>query len=304
MPTCANHHHHHLTNHPNRKNTACYAAIFILLFGAVEAICGLWSGSLTLLSDAGHMEADALALMLAAAAIWISKRPATNKHTYGFGRIEIIASWLSSILLLIIVVGIAREAIDRLHTATPRPIAVKPVMIVAIIGMFINIITVFILNQGEKNLNIRAALLHVFGDLLGSLVVLVSGAVIYFTNWTLIDPILSIFICILILISTVGLLRESLLVLMEGVPTHIDSVKVEATIRSINGIQAVHDLHIWTLTSGVTLLTAHVVVTDCQLWPEIIDNLRTTIQKKFSITHTTIQAETLSQTFSCIDCGN
>lgn len=296
MESC-NHNHH-----STRKNTVFYAAIFIAAFGVIEALFGLWSGSLTLLSDAGHMGADALALILAAFAAWIRYLPTTSKHTYGFGRIEILASWLSSMLLIIIIVSIAIEAIHRLNT--PTVIASKPVIIVAIIGLVINVITAWILHRGEKTLNTRAALLHVMGDLLGSVAVLISGIIIYFTNWTMIDPILSIFICILILISTISLLRESMLVLMEGTPSNIDFAKVSQTVKNIDGVQTIHDLHIWTLTSGVTLLTAHVVVSDHMPWQQIIDNIRTTIQKNFDITHSTIQIETPNQAVPCIDCNS
>ena len=299
MKTCS--HHHHAPQNFTYKNMAFYALIFTALFAGVEALFGLWSGSLALLSDAGHMTADTLSLMLAAFAAWFKRQPTTSKHTYGFARAEVIASWLSSILLLAVIVGISMEAIERFRT--PHTIATKPVIIVAIIGLAINIITAWILNQGEKNLNTRAALLHVFGDLLGSVAVLASGIIIYFTNWTPIDPILSIFICILILISTINLLRESLQVLMEGVPNNIDSAEVEQTIKNINGVQTIHDLHIWNLTTGMPLLTVHVIVTDCNLWPKIIDDLRTVIQKDFGITHTTIQVETLNQTIPCINCN-
>jgi cobalt-zinc-cadmium efflux system protein len=284
------------------KNTAIYAAIFIASFGTVEAIFGLWSGSLTLISDAGHMWTDALALTLTALASWIKKLPTTAKHTYGFGRIEILVSWLSSMLLLVVIISISIAAINRLRT--PNTILSKPVIIIAIIGLIINIVTAIILHKGEKTINTKAALLHVFNDLLGSVAVLISGIVIYFTNWTKIDPILSIFICALILVATINLLRESLLVLMEGVPSHINCIKVEQAIKSIDGVQTVHDLHIWTLTSGLILLTAHVVVNDSKPWSQIIDTLRTAIQKKFGIAHTTIQIETPNQTVPCVDCNH
>ncbi|MBU0744041.1 MAG: cation diffusion facilitator family transporter [Gammaproteobacteria bacterium] len=289
-------------NHITRINTAFYAAVFIALFGVIEALFGLWSGSLTLLSDAGHMGADALALTLAAFASWIKHRPTTPKHTYGFGRVEVLASWLSSMLLLAIIVSITIEAIHRLHT--PTVIASKPVMIVATIGLIVNIITAWILHKGEKTLNTQAALLHVMGDLLGSVAVLISGIIIYFTNWTLIDPILSIFICLLILISTINLLRKSSLVLMEGTPSNIDFTEVSRDIKTINGVKTIHDLHIWTLTSGVILLTVHVIATDNTPWPQIIDDVRAIIQKNFGITHSTIQIESPNQAVPCVDCNS
>lgn len=297
MATC--NHQHSPTSH---KNTAIYAAIFVALFGIVEALCGWWSGSLTLLSDVGHMWTDALALTLTAFASWIKKRPATIKHTYGFGRVEVLVAWISSLLLLIIISSITVEAIHRLYT--PRAIASKAVMIVAILGLIINIMTLWVLHKGEKNLNTRAALLHVFNDLLGSVAVLGSGIIIYFTNWTKIDSILSIFLCVLILIATINLLRETLLILMEGTPANIDCIEVERVIKNINGVATVHDLHIWTLTSGLILLTAHVVVKELEPWSQVIDNIRAAIKNNFDIAHTTIQIETPNQIVPCVDCNN
>lgn len=293
------HHHHHK---PGKKNYIFYAVAFTVLFGIIEAICGWWSGSLTLLSDAGHMAIDALALSLAALAVWFRSRPATTKHTYGFGRIEVIVSWISGLLLIALTISIFLEAIKRFQT--PLVVASKTVIIVAIIGLLLNALIAWILSKGEKTLNTTAALLHVLSDLLGSIAVLVSGIVIYFTNWMLIDPLLSMFVCILILIATIRLLRESLLILMEGVPTHIEVSQVAAIICATSGVHTVHDLHIWTLTSGTTLLTAHVVVNEPTLWPNIIDNLRVVIEKNFGITHTTLQIETTIQAPYCINCNN
>lgn len=288
--------------HKTHKNVALYAVFFIASFGVVEALFGYWSGSLTLLSDAGHMGTDALALALAAFAAWFKTRPTNSKHTYGFGRIEILVSWTSNMVLLAMIVFIAVEAIERLNT--PVTVASKPVIIVAIIGLVVNIITAWVLHQGEKTINIRAAFLHVLSDLLGSVAVLVSGLVIYFTGWSKIDPILSLFICALILIATVNMLRESVLILMEGKPSNIDYAKVKETMKKVNGVKNIHDLHIWTLTSNVTLLTAHAVVDDQTPWSKIIDDLRYAIQKEFGIEHSTIQLETSNQEFPCVDCNS
>lgn len=295
--------HNHTHCHKNllHKNTPLYAVGFVAFFAAVETLFGFLSGSLTLLSDAGHMCADSVALLMAGVAIWIKRRPPTAKHTYGFARIEVITSWVSSLLLLTIVIGIFFEAIDRFRT--PHHIASKTVIIVAIIGLIVNILTAIVLNRGEKTINIRAALLHVLSDLLASIAVLISGLVIYFTNWILIDPILSIFICFLILISTVNLLREAFVILMEGAPSNIDTTKIEQTMKQFTGVKTVHDLHVWTLTSGTTLLTAHVVVTNCNSWPKIVDDLRTILKEKFDIEHSTIQVEAPTQNAPCIDCN-
>ncbi len=289
--------HHNTSN----RNYIFYAVAFTALFGVVEALSGWWSGSLTLLSDSGHMGVDALALSLAAFASWIVRRPTTAKHTYGFGRTEVIVAWLSSLLLIVLIIRIVLEAINRLHT--PHPIAGKTVMVVAVLGLLINVLTAWVLHKGEKTLNTKAAFLHVLSDLLGSVAVLASGIIIYFTNWTKIDPILSIFVCMLVLIATIRLLRESLLVLMEGTPAHIDISNVKLVMQQVRGVSTIHDLHIWTLTSGTILLTAHVVVTDQNFWPTIIDDLREVIQKDFDITHVTLQIETSSRKLPCIDCG-
>ncbi|MDR1057846.1 MAG: cation diffusion facilitator family transporter [Coxiellaceae bacterium] len=295
-------HSHHQHSYQSTKNTALYAAFFVALFGSTEALTGWWSGSLALLSDAGHMWVDALALFLAAFASWLKQQAATNRHTYGFGRIEVLVSWLSCTILLAVVINIAIEASHRLHT--PSMITSEVVIIVATIGLIINIITAWILHRGEKTLNMRAALLHVLGDILGSIAVLVSGTTIYFTNWTLIDPILSLFICFLILIAIIHLLRESWLVLMETTPGHIDYTQVKSVIKSVDGVYALHDLHIWTITSNTVLLTVHVIVHNHRPWAQIISDIRVAIQKNFGITHSTIQIETQDQTLPCIDCAH
>ena len=290
--------HHHLGN----KNYILYAVVFTFAFGIIEALSGWWSGSLTLLSDAGHMWVDALALSLAALASWLVRRPTTAKHTYGLGRAEVIISWLNSIFLIVLIIKILIEAINRLQT--PHFVAGKTVMIVAVIGLIINLLTAWVLHKGEKTLNTKAALLHVLSDLLGSVAVLVSGIIIYFTNWVQIDPILSIFVCILILVSTIRLLRESLLVLMEGTPINIKASNVKLVMQHVHGVDTIHDLHIWTLTSGTILLTAHVVVTDPKYWPAIIDDLREALQKNFDIAHVTLQIETTDRKSLCVDCGS
>jgi cobalt-zinc-cadmium efflux system protein len=295
-------HEHHSHYHFGNKNYIFYAVALTFIFGIVEALSGWWSGSLTLLSDAGHMWVDALALLLAALASWLARRPTTANHTYGFGRAEVIISWLNSILLLVLIIKILIEAITRLQT--PHFVVGKTVMIVAVIGLIINILTAWVLHKSEKTLNTKAALLHVLSDLLGSVAVLISGIIIYFTNWMQIDPILSIFVCLLILVSTIRLLRESLLVLMEGVPTHINPDRVKRIMQHVHGVDTIHDLHIWTLTSGTILLTAHVVVTDSKYWPTIIEDLRKTLQKNFCIAHVTLQVEKTSREPLCLDCGS
>jgi cobalt-zinc-cadmium efflux system protein len=294
-------HHHHIGS-PKTKNRLFLAAGLILVFSAIEALGGWLSNSLTLLSDSGHMLADSLTLVLAAFAAWVASKPSSEKHTYGFGRAEVIAAWLSSLLLIVITVGIFIEALYRLEH--PRNITSQTVIIIACFGFLTNLALAFILGRGEKTLNTRAALLHILSDLLGSIIALISGVIIYFTHWSDVDPILSLAICALILFSTVNLLRESLVVLMEGVPRHLSIKQVAAAINKAPGVISVHDLHIWTLTGGTTLLTAHVVLEDICAWPEIVQQLRVMLLEKFAINHATLQPETKNLDLNCKCCNS
>ena len=288
-----NHAHHHGLIH----NHAAHAPVKVLLiavaltlgFSCIEAFFGWYANSLVLLSDSGHMAADAVSLGIAAFAAWIATRPPSAKHSYGYGRAEVIGAWISSLLMVVIVVVIVMEAITRLHQT--HTVASKPVMIVASLGLLLNLGIAWMFSRSEKTLNVRAAILHVLGDVLGSAAALVSGIVIYFTGWDTIDPILSIFICLLILFSSLQLLRESLLVLMEGVPPHLDLKAVGLTMAKVDKIKSIHDLHIWTLYSGVIALSAHVKIEDLAEWDKILRQLKKLLSHDFGIEHVTLQPE-------------
>lgn len=273
--------------------------VIIVLFAVVEAVVGWWSQSLALMGDAGHMGSDAIALAIAAFAAWIATKPPSEKHSYGLGRAEVVAAWISSLLMLVLSIAIIVEAVSRLH----EHVVVKslPLMIVAALGLFINLAVAWLLTRSQRTLNIRAALLHVIGDLLGSVAALVAGAVIHYTGWYPIDPILSIFISILIMISSIRLLRESLRVLMEGVPPHIQIDEVSQTLQAIKGINGVHDLHIWTLSSGVAALSAHIDITNFSHWPALLEELRNTIKHRYQIDHITLQPE--PEVIDCQPCN-
>jgi len=275
------------------------AIILIFAFAVVEVIGGLWANSLALLGDAGHMGSDALALTIAAFAAWIAQRPASHKHSYGLGRAEVVAAWISSLLMLIISIAVIIEAVERIHTIVP--VKGVPVIIIAFIGLLVNLLVAWMLARSERTLNIRAALLHVMGDVLGSMAALISGAVIYFTRWFMIDPILSILIGILIMISSLRLLRESLLVLMEGVPGHIDYHEVSRSMAAIEHINAIHDLHIWTLSSGKISLSAHVYIHDMGDWNHVLTQLRTVLAAQYHIKHVTLQPE--PEMMDCNPCN-
>lgn len=266
-----------------------FALLLTLGFAAVELIGGLWSGSLALISDAGHMLSDSAALGVAAIAARIARRPAGKRHSYGMVRAEVIAGFINGVIMLALVALIAIEAVSRL--LEPRPVAGMGVMVIAAIGLVINIIVAALVSRGERTLNTRAALLHVIGDMVGSVGALIAGTVIYFTGWLPIDPLLSILISVLILISTQRLLREALHVLMEGVPESLQIDAVGETMARIPRVRRVHDLHIWNISSGQIALSAHLELDDLEDWPQLLDSICIMLREKFSIGHVTLQPE-------------
>lgn len=265
------------------------ALVITLLFAIVEALTGFWSGSLTLLSDAGHMATDALALGLAALAAWVATRPPSDRHSYGLGRMEVVAAMFNALFMLAVVVGIAAEAVGRLQ----HPTAVRggAVLGVASLGLVINVVVAWVLSRGDGSLNVRAALLHVIGDLLGSVAAVAAGGIIMLTGWVVIDPILALAVCVLLLYSSLQLLRESLHVMLEGVPRHIDLPAVGRAMATREHVQSVHDLHIWALSSGQIALSAHVVLPDMRLWDAVLGELQEMLEHDFDIGHVTLQPE-------------
>jgi cobalt-zinc-cadmium efflux system protein len=265
------------------------ALAITLGYALVEAAGGVLFGSLALLSDAGHMLSDALALGLAAFAAWLGARPAGTRHSYGFARAEVVTAFVNGIALLLVVVFIAVEAVGRL--LDPQPVAGLGVMLVAAIGLVINLAVAFLIGREAHDLNTRAALLHVVGDLIGSVAAITAGAVIYFTGWRPIDPLLSIVIAVLILASTIRLLRDALHVLMEGVPAGVRMEEIAGAIKALEGVRTVHDLHVWTISSGQAALSAHVELDDLGRWPAMLENARRMLQSRFHIAHVTLQPE-------------
>lgn len=280
--------HNHNHDHSHR-HTLLWALAITLGFAFVEAVSGWLSNSLALMGDAGHMFTDASALGLAAFAAWLSKRPPSHRHSYGLVRAEIVAALINSLTMIAIVIGITIAAIERLQE--PRDVSGGTVMVVAFIGLLVNLAVAWILHHGEQTLNIRAALLHVLGDLLGSVAALIAGIVIYYSGWTTIDPILSLIICALILASSVRLLREALHVIMEGVPFDLDLPEVGKSMAAVEGVESVHDLHIWSVASGTIALSAHVVMKDANQWQAVVTQLQTVLHNHFDIHHTTLQPE-------------
>ena len=276
--------------------------VLILGFALVEAVSGWWAGSLALLGDAGHMLTDATALALAALAVWVSRQPPTHRHSFGLVRAEVVAALVNGLLMLFVVASIVFHAVGRLFE--PQPVAGGTVMIVAALGLVINVVVAVVLHRGEKTLNTRAAMLHVLGDLLGSIAALLAGVVIYFTGWMPIDPLLSLLICGLILYSSLHLLRDVLHVIMEGVPPYLDLAEVGAALADITGIRSVHDLHIWTLASGKVALSAHVVLENMERWQAILVSCQTMLSDSYGIDHVTLQPVTADGTGNTVLCEN
>ena len=286
--------HDHDLHHTGAGATLLLATGLTLGFAAVEAGVGLWAGSLALVADAGHMVNDAAALALAAGAAWLARRPPSPRHSYGLGRAEFIAALVNSLGLLALVAWLMVTAVQRLQT--PQAVMGEAVSVTAAIGLAINLLVACLLSRGEKNLNTRAALLHVMGDLLGSVAALLSGLVIAFTGWTPIDPLLSLAIGALILVSSLRLLREALHGLMEGAPLNIVPEDVGRALAGVPGVASVHDLHIWQVKAGETLLTAHLVVRDIARWENVMEASHALLAERFAIHHATLQPEPMTRT--------
>ncbi|MDQ2696974.1 MAG: cation diffusion facilitator family transporter [Pseudomonadota bacterium] len=287
------HPHDHPHDHPQAHagRALGLSLLATLGFAGVEALAGWWAGSLALLGDAGHMVSDAAALGLAALAARFAQRPPSSRHSYGLGRIEVLAALVNGLLMLAVVAGIVSAAIQRLHT--PQEVHGGLVSVVAAAGLMLNIAIALLLSREEQTLNTRGALLHVIGDLLGSVAALLAGAVIVLTGWTPIDPILSLAICLLILLSSLRLLREALHVIMEGVPLHLSLDEVGRAMATVARVRSVHDLHIWTLSSGRVALSAHVVIDDLDHWEALLHALNDLLRSRFAIDHTTLQPESV-----------
>lgn len=282
------HSHHHAP--PSELKALLLALTLTLGFAGVEAAGGILSGSLALLSDAGHMLSDGLALGMAAAAAKLAQRPPSNKHSFGLGRSEVLAATFNSLLMLAVVIAIAVESVSRL--LNPTPVEGGAVMVIATIGLLVNIATAFVLARAGDGLNIRAAMIHVIGDLLGSVAAILAGAIIWYTGWLPADPILSLLVVASILTSTIRLLGESIHVLMEGVPRSIDLQAVGKGMAALQDVLSVHDLHIWSLASGKWALSAHIEVESLSEWPHVLHRLKKHLLTQYRIDHVTLQPET------------
>jgi len=285
-------HPHHRHDHPHHVGTDVTlrrAALLTIVFAFVEAGGGWWTGSLALLSDAGHMVTDGAALVLGAIAAWMARRPPSQRHSYGLGRAEVLAALLNAAAMIVIAVAIAWEAVVRLDQA-PQVKGVATALI-ALCGLALNLVVMRWLGR-HHDMNSRAARLHVIGDALGSVAAILAGGIIAATGWTPIDPLASLVICALIAASAWRLLRDSLHALMEGVPAGLSVDTIGAEMARVDGVVSVHDLHVWTLSGSRTALSAHIVVRNLQHWDRVLRELQERLHAAFGVDHVTLQPET------------
>lgn len=277
---------------PGGANKRRLALVFGLtaFYLVAEVIGGLWTGSLALLADAGHMLTDVAGLGLALVAIRFAERPATPERTYGYYRVEILAALANAVVLIGISLYILYEAYERF--LDPPEVASGTMLAVASVGLVINIVGMLILRSAsETSLNMKGAYFEVLSDMLTSIGVLVAGAIMITTGWYYADPLVSAGIGLFILPRTWILLREAVGVLLEGTPADLNLATVREEISSVAGVAGVHDLHAWTLTSGVNALSVHVVLSDGAGHDDVLAAVRERVKSRFAIEHSTVQVE-------------
>jgi cobalt-zinc-cadmium efflux system protein len=259
-------------------------------FCMIEVAGAVWTGSLALAADAGHMLTDVAGLALALFAAWIATRPPTPAKTFGYYRVEILASVVNALVLLGVAGFILVEAYARLFA--PREVLAGPMVVIAAAGLAVNVAGAWLLHRGAaESLNVRAAYVEVVADALASLGVLVAASAIAVTGWNVIDPITSAAIAALIVPRTWGLLTQAVNVLLEGTPAHLELAEIEAAMTAVPGVRHIHDLHVWTLTSGREAMSAHVVVDDVGESERLVEGLHALLHARFGIDHTTIQID-------------
>ncbi|MEO8573163.1 MAG: cation diffusion facilitator family transporter [Pyrinomonadaceae bacterium] len=276
----------------NKKN-------LVIVFGLtsfyliVEVIGGLWTGSLALLADAGHMLTDVAGVGLALFAIWFAERPASPERTYGFYRVEILAALTNAVVLILISIYILYEAYERFKNP---PEVQSGVMIgVAVVGLVINIVGIYILRAGSKeSLNMKGAYFEVLSDALTSIGVIVAGVIMLTTGWYYADPIISAGIGLFILPRTWALLRDAVGVLLEGTPSDVNIANLRASLLAIEGVADIHDLHVWSLTSGVNAMSVHAVLAEHSSHEDVLERVHEQCTHTFKISHITVQTECAS----------
>lgn len=286
----ANHSHSH-DHGASSERRVFLVMLLTAAFMVVEVVGGLWSGSLALLADAGHMATDAGALLLAWLGFMAGRRRADPQRTYGYRRFEVLAAWVNGVVLIGLTIWIAVEAVSRL--LEPQPVAGLPMLVVAAVGLAVNLVSLYVLHRRDgDNLNLRGAALHVLGDVLGSVGAIAGALIILGTGWTPIDPILSLLVSLLILRSAWSLVRQSTHILLEGAPEGLDVDAMCAEIAaSTPGVEEIHHVHAWSLTSGEPLVTLHVRVGEGADEPALLSTLKRRLSEEYHLTHSVIQIE-------------
>ena len=261
----------------------------VVLYAVAEVIGGMVTNSLALLADAGHMLSDAASLGLALFALWIARRPRNADKTFGYHRAEILAALVNGAALVVVAVYIVIEAWSRFRN--PEAVDGRTMMWIAVGGLLVNLVGVAVLHGGrDESLNVRGAWLHVVADTLGSVQAIAAGALIWAFGWNIADPVASVLIAVLVAWSSWSLLRDSVNVLMEGTPKHIDAREVREALQSVEGVVEVHDLHLWTITSGFESLSVHARV-EGRARTEVLREIRDIAATRFGIEHSTVQLE-------------
>ena len=280
-------------SYASRRRLHAALALTVVFMG-LEIAGGLLSRSLALLADAGHMASDTGALALSLFAFWLSAKPRSLRRTFGWYRFEIFAALLNGLSLGLAAILIVGEAFRRVRA--PLDIRTGPMLLIAIAGLAVNILVAAILHQSRReNLNTKGAYLHVIGDTLGSLGVIAAALLIRATGWKIVDPIVSVLLCGLIAWSGIRLVREAFHILMEGTPDHLPLEEIRSGLAGIRGVREVHDLHIWTVTSGFVSLTVHLTVDDPGESPAVLEAAGDLLKGRFGLEHTTIQIERRSE---------
>ncbi len=280
----------HTRRQPIGRRALLVALVLTALMTVVEALAGWLSNSLSLLADAAHMFTDSAALGLSLFASWFATRPATTEKTYGYYRSEILAALANGIALWLVVIWIYARALHRLHQ--PMLITSLPMIIAAVAGLLVNLVSGWVLRGGrDGSLNVHAAWLNVMSDALGSVAVIVAAVMIRWYGWTTADPIASMVIGVLIAVSSWTLVAQSVNILLEGTPRHLDVSQVVKQIQSVDGVHEVHDVHLWTISTGLEAMSGHVIVDDLRRSAAILDELNRVLSRQFGISHTTLQLE-------------
>ncbi|MEW5837710.1 MAG: cation diffusion facilitator family transporter [Pseudomonadota bacterium] len=283
-----NHSHDHTHDHAQAPVRVLWLAVGLTLgFALIEAIAGWFADALVLISDAAHMFTDAFSLALAAVIAALARRPADRKRSYGYGRLEMLGAFTNAVLLLLVCLAITYEAIGRLQA--PPNVDAQTVTWVALIGLLINVLVARLLWPASESINVRGALLHVMSDILGSIVALITGVALLFTDWYWLDPLLSLLLCALIAFTAFGLLRDAAHQLLDGVPRELDMDEVRNALDAIDGVNRAYHLHVWRIQGDNIAMTAELELTDARDWTRVLSEAQHILHERFDIGHATLQ---------------